>query len=255
MLRKIILAALLALPAIAQAQNTSVHKGSLDPEKARINIQYDLTDIAGQINRYFIELYVSQDNGRTFTGPMLAVEGEIGKDVLAGNNKTIVWDFYKDLPFFDGKEVIFKVKATFNPEEATNLGGPGKALLSVVFPGWGDSQVRRGKHYWVIGAGTFALLGTGYLIRSSAQSNYNAYLTANGSSADSDQLYQKAQNGNTLFLILTRTAAAIWVADVGAALVQGFRNQKAIRQIRQTNLGLQYNPATNTPLLTFKHTF
>ncbi len=54
-----------------------------------------------------ISLYYSTDSGHTFTGPVTAVTGDVGKDIRNGNHQ-ITWDALKEVPFTK-QDLIFDV--------------------------------------------------------------------------------------------------------------------------------------------------
>ena len=56
-----------------------------------------------------VSLFVSFDNGSTFVGPLVQVEGDIGK-ITRGGDHHIIWSFLKEIPFTD-EELIFDVRA------------------------------------------------------------------------------------------------------------------------------------------------
>jgi hypothetical protein len=55
-----------------------------------------------------ISLYYSSDKGQTFTGPVTAVSGNIGKDIRNGNHQ-IIWDALKEVPFTK-QDLVFDVR-------------------------------------------------------------------------------------------------------------------------------------------------
>jgi uncharacterized protein (TIGR02145 family) len=72
-----------------------------------IAVTYDLQCTGEAI----ISLYVSEDGGINFSGPLNGVRGDVGSGIRFGSNKKIVWDVTKDKAVFDGKNIIFRVKA------------------------------------------------------------------------------------------------------------------------------------------------
>ena len=68
-----------------------------------VYVFYDLEKLAD------IELYVSLDNGQSFTGPLKNVSGNIGKNQEQGNGKIIVWDAHKEFGDFESDQVKFKI--------------------------------------------------------------------------------------------------------------------------------------------------
>ncbi len=55
-----------------------------------------------------ISLYYSTDKGQTFTGPVTAVTGDVGKDIRNGNHQ-ITWDALKEVPFTK-QDLVFDVR-------------------------------------------------------------------------------------------------------------------------------------------------
>ncbi|HRW62269.1 MAG TPA: FISUMP domain-containing protein, partial [Bacteroidales bacterium] len=58
-----------------------------------------------------VGLYISEDGGRTFAGPLKSVFGDVGNKVVPGLNKSIVWDVLKDREMLFGSNIVFRVKA------------------------------------------------------------------------------------------------------------------------------------------------
>ncbi len=72
------------------------------------NLQYDgLADI---------NLFISGDGGKTFTGPLKQVSGDIGI-IESGTNKKIIWDVFKERKISHSNNIEFRVKA----EPATGI--------------------------------------------------------------------------------------------------------------------------------------
>lgn len=64
-------------------------------------------------NAVEITLYVSEDGGRTFTGLLNNVRGDVGKGIQQGG-KRIVWDVLNEKEFLHNSNLVFRVKA-FSP--------------------------------------------------------------------------------------------------------------------------------------------
>jgi uncharacterized protein (TIGR02145 family) len=58
-----------------------------------------------------ISLFVSEDGGVNFTGPLVNVSGDVGSDIKSSSNKKIVWDVIEDRDYFYGNNIVFRVKA------------------------------------------------------------------------------------------------------------------------------------------------
>lgn len=196
---------------------------SLDTAKNTITLDYDLN---GPSNRFYVtRLYYSSNNGLSFKGPLRSVKGAAGDSIKAGDNKKMVWSFVKDNPYFNGKNIIFKIEATEIPKVAK--GGPRNALKSLMLPGLGDYKVRNGYHYEWIPATTFALLGAGVFFRFNADKLYRDYEDRlPNSESDYNALFNRAQTRNVLSQGLLVAGAALWLGDVVGVYLRGKKNQK-----------------------------
>ena len=61
-------------------------------------------------NAVEISLYVSEDGGRTFAGPLKSVRGDVGKGIQQGSRR-IVWDVLNEREFVHSSNMVFRVKA------------------------------------------------------------------------------------------------------------------------------------------------
>ncbi len=71
----------------------------------KVEVTYTLDKTAN------ISLSVSTDGGKTFSAPLKHVTGDVGNNVSAGNNKTIIWDALEDVDKIVGSQIVFKVTA------------------------------------------------------------------------------------------------------------------------------------------------
>jgi len=84
-----------------EIQNISVQRvGNL------ILVKYDL--IASEGEKYRVDLKSAHDN---FQNSLKAVSGDVGEDVIPGNNKQIAWNFTSELPSDFNGEISFKIEA------------------------------------------------------------------------------------------------------------------------------------------------
>ena len=73
----------------------------------KITIEYNI--IGAKFNQTFnVSLFVSNDGGKTFQGPLKAVSGDVG-EVRSGGNKKILWDVFKDDANIEGN-LVFDVR-------------------------------------------------------------------------------------------------------------------------------------------------
>ncbi|TAE73156.1 MAG: hypothetical protein EAZ85_07805 [Bacteroidetes bacterium] len=197
----------------------------LNQADTTISITYDLKAAP---NRYYkARLFYSNNKGNSFKGPLFSVKGDIGDSIKPGKNKQASWSFKKDNPYFDGKNIMFKLDITEIPKIST--GGPKYALRSLLVPGWGDTKVRNGYNYGVITIATYGCLITGAIFQLEANRRYNRYTDrlAN-SSAEHESLYKQAQNSKNLATAFFATGAGIWIADVVGVYIRGVKNRRRV---------------------------
>jgi formylglycine-generating enzyme required for sulfatase activity len=58
-----------------------------------------------------IQVFLSQDGGRTFSGVLKNVSGDVGKGVSPGSGKRIVWDALSEYEKLVGTDFVFKITA------------------------------------------------------------------------------------------------------------------------------------------------
>lgn len=74
-----------------------------------IIITYDL-NYHNQSRYFTIELFVSVDGGRTYTGPLSKVEGAIGEKIQPGIHRQIKWSVLEELSNLNSDEIIFEIR-------------------------------------------------------------------------------------------------------------------------------------------------
>ncbi|MBN1894363.1 hypothetical protein JW906_07695 [bacterium] len=93
-----------------RAQDTQVTEVRFEQDGGKIVIRYDLSGKPGKKYTVFVEL--SNDEGKTFRIKPHSVLGNVGKNVLPGTGKSIVWDMQRDYPQgLEGEGFVFAVSA------------------------------------------------------------------------------------------------------------------------------------------------
>ena len=77
----------------------------------QVVITYDLNQTAGQLCS--IELWLSQDGGKTYTSQPRSISGDVGKGISGGTEKQIIWDVFADIRKLEGADFVFKVIALY----------------------------------------------------------------------------------------------------------------------------------------------
>ncbi len=73
---------------------------------AMLTVTYDLTTKSN------IEAFISFDNGATYKGPLKYVSGAIGEEVIAGKDKTFVWNIVPEIGYVDYPNATVKIVST-----------------------------------------------------------------------------------------------------------------------------------------------
>jgi hypothetical protein len=222
------LVSLLCCSFFCTAQGIYFTDAKIDKINSQIIINYNLTTSGKPYDKYRVELFYSTDQGKTFSSePLKYVTGDIGSSIQRGNSKSVQWNYFMEDADFDGKNLVFKLTARkdMQAEETRilGLGGPEKALYSAV-PGLGDYEVRSGKRYWIITAGTLTTMGAGLYVLGRANKQYQAYESATNS-------YDTYKQTKTIATVLITTAATAWLADIALVAIQGNKNKKAKNKI------------------------
>jgi hypothetical protein len=198
----------------------------LETADTTILIRYNLKGFRNRL--YTTRLFYSNNRGNSFKGPLRSISGNIGDSTKIGNDKEVRWSFRKDNPYFDGKNIMFKIEATEIPKVAT--GGPSNALRSLLMPGLGDVKVRNGYNYGYVAAATYACLGVGTLfyIRSINKQDEHLSRIGNGSE-EHDNFYNQARTARGLAIGFFAAGASIWIGDVIGVYFRGLKNKRRIQ--------------------------
>jgi uncharacterized protein (TIGR02145 family) len=89
-----------------------------DAESRRINNNIIVSYHLETTSPCLISLYVSTDGGSSWTGPLKKVKGDVGNNILGGNNK-IEWSVLEEFNDFIGDNIKFQVRVENNLEFAT----------------------------------------------------------------------------------------------------------------------------------------
>ena len=153
----------------------------------------------------------------------ISLTGDVGKGIVAGGNKKIVWDIYKDLDGYDGG--LKAIVEIINKEKIKYLGGPQNALLSCAVPGLGDYFVSDAKlRPALTTVSSWGLIGFGLYKQSLANKYYDDY-KADIYQIDMDKNYDLANKNYNQSMTFISIGAAIWIADIAYVTYKGFKNR------------------------------
>ncbi len=173
-----------------------------------------------------------------------SLSGDVGQGVSGGKFKRIVWDLAKDNVFIDD-EIFVQVEAKPSRSSKSDKSAPGISvggamLRSAVFPGWGNSYVKGGGPYWLIGVAAYGSLGGAIYFNNQAYNQYQDYQQSM-ESGQRDQYYEDANDSHKMQKTLLIAAGAIWLADI---VWTGLQVSKVNKQAQQNkvSLGYYYDP-------------
>jgi hypothetical protein len=235
---------------LCPAQQITEIRVELDKLKRNIAISYNLiAETKLQTKQVFdVQVYVSQNNGRTYSGPLEYVRGST-RQVSPGINNRIEWSFYPEIPEFGSDSVVFKLVGKINQaaEETRiiRLGTAGSVWQSLLLPGWGSAKVQGAPLKWWLGASAYALVGTGVFFQWSSDRHYQTYKNSQQPEQTSSA-FKQAQTERSLARILLIGGGAIWLGDMLYTLIRGNQNQIQQREIlaRKTRTSMRFVPSS-----------
>lgn len=225
--------------ALGAASGQAVSNIRVDVDSQRVKILYDVAGLAGPDS-----VFVRVENP---AGPLPAttVTGDVGRGVMPGLDKTIFWDYR-----LDGVAIGDSIRVTVLVKRPAPLvsrpvagGGPANALLSALLPGVGTILVQPARKIGarpLISAAYVGLLAYGFNQRSRSRAAFGRYETG---FAEAD--YQDANQRHHRYLLATRTAAALWLADVAYTFLKG-RNNDRLRRMAVHRVAVRFTNGAPT---------
>ena len=187
---------------LAQAQKVTVETTNLEIIDNELIIEYNFIK-SKENHRYNVWVEVTKSSGEKINA--LSFNGDVGDNLLGGENKRIVWNYNRD-GIVINDDINIEVFASI-----TVLGpGMGKAImLSAIFPGLGLSKLDPGKPYWLMGLAGYGLLTGSVLLNKQASSYYEDYKSAEDE-FERDDLFYNSESKAGLSKTLGYSAIGIW---------------------------------------------
>ena len=154
-----------------------------------------------------IRVWINVFNSKNDTIFAKSWKGDVNKFISGGNDKLAVWNIKND-----GIEILDSISVKVSASIQNGFYFDNPYVLSTIFPGWGDYQIKPRKPYWIYGAFAYSFIGSSIYLNSSSSKNYNKYLNAE-TITDKDNYYNKAKMQNTLSYAFLGTAGVIWLID------------------------------------------
>ncbi len=230
-------------------------------ENNQLVILYNL--IGGHpFDAYRVWIEISDSAGQRITARSLT--GDLGDHVSGGIDKKISWNMSEDKVYLD-KEIFVEVKAEKLAGTETTKGKPfrkessyGKLFVkSAAMPGWGLTEVKRGKPFWIIGVSSYSCLAGSYVYNRKALDTKHEYENSTDISIDkNDELYNKAASQHQVSKVLAYSFVALWIAD---KIILTVNKKKITRSLNadtsRLNVITDYDPILQNPVFMFCYRF
>lgn len=230
---------LIVITSCLGAQNQSANTSNIDFRfnDGKIYITYDIINSATN-ELYNITTTIFREEGSKLNATSLS--GDI-IEVKGGNSKIIIWDQNKD-----GYVLDEKIYVTLGIATKVNVPLAKHLLKSSVFPGWGDYKVRNGKFHFLYGVAGFGAIGASIYMNAQSNQSYTNYKKSLDFN-ESNNLFNKAKQQQTLSYVFASTAALVWSFDLATLL---HKTQKVKKNITSENSKYYFNKTQQTNTFT-----
>jgi hypothetical protein len=274
-LKYLILLFLLLPDALYGQARITVTKPRLEVSDENLIIQYDILN-AKSSDFFMVWIEVTDAAGNKIKA--LSITGDIGKEIKGGRNKRITWNLSNDSILID-EDISVEVKAekiimqeeqaeTETSEETKTIkvdeGNAGMkeiskgnmVLSSVALPGWGQTKTNKGKPYWLIGAAGYGCLAGSVILNRSASSAYDDYKKSMDLD-ESNALFDKALQRNSVSKVLAYSAIGIWVADIIWVLATPTKSTEStvLQKSRSLRIIPGFDAGSNVALVSITYKF
>lgn len=184
----------------------SLEVTSVEYQNGNIEIRYNINN-AKQKDKIRVWINIFDSKNDTIFAKNWS--GDVDKFVNGGSQKLAVWNVRKDeIDIVDS----IQVKISASIQNGLYLDNP--FVLSTVFPGWGDYQIKPRRPYWIYGVLAYSFVGTSLYLHNSAANNYYVHYQQDADSwGDKDIYYNRAKKQNVLSYAFAGAAGLVWTLD------------------------------------------
>ena len=262
---KYYLLVLLIFPHFIYCQkNIIITKPRIEIFEENLIINFDILN-AKPSDFYRVWIEVTDSDGNKIN--TVSVTGDIGQEIKGGVDKRIVWNMVSDKIYID-KEINIEVKAEKSTEDVrlkekeertmnmSDISKTGMMLTSIPLPGLGQSLLKRGKPYWLIGITGYGCMAGSVVLNRMAASTYDDYKI----SEDYEErmtLYDEAIQKDKYSKYLAYSAIGIWAADliwVIATPTKASRSHSSLKE-RKFEIKPWLDVHSNIPVIALTYTF
>ncbi len=188
------------------AQDFQLTQPRLELDGNRLIIFYDIVSQHSS-DKFYIWIEIKSSNGEIIDAKSLT--GDIGDDIKVGKNKKIIWSPEQDSIYLD-EEIFVEVKA----EKYIKSYNKGSMIIkSMVFPGWGQTNINKGKPWWLTGVAVYATLTGSYLYNKKYHDSYDLYVKEEDP-IKRNNFYYQTQKQLDISTIMLYSAASAWALNV-----------------------------------------
>jgi hypothetical protein len=152
-----------------------------------------------------------------------------------------------------------KTKTIEAGESSSDMKGISKGkmvLTSVVLPGWGQTKIKNGKPFWLIGAAGYGCIAGSVLLNRIASSAYDDYKSSMDLD-ESNSLFDKATKRNNFSKVLGYSAIGIWAADLIWVMVTPGKSRQSpvTHQNRKLKITPGFDVGSNIGIVSLTYSF
>ena len=206
-------------------------------------------------------IYIDEDLFVEVKAEKVIIKEETAETETTVGNKTIEVSEAKDdaetkkeTEIKEETETSEEVKTRLPEETKTVKNSKSNMLLSsVVLPGWGQTKTNKGKPYWIIGAAGYGSLVGSVILNRSASSAYDNYKKSMDLD-ESNTLFDKALQRNSVSKVLAYSAIGIWAADIIWVLVTPIKSP-VTQKTRELRIIPGFDAGSNVALVSITYKF
>jgi hypothetical protein len=207
------------------SQDLKITLSKLDTIGNQLHIIFNI-DSKNPSDKFRITVEITRQNGEIVRPK--SIKGDLGENVISGNNKKITWDLEKDSIYLDEEISVELIgeKLSVEPTDEKLKKSYSKSsliLMSTALPGLGQTKMT-GKPWWIGGVAAYGTLAGGFIFYKMSRDDYDLYLDAK-TTTSRDEYFDKSTKESVISSVFFATAASIWVANIIWVAAMPDRNQ------------------------------
>lgn len=188
------------------AQGVLISQPRLEADGNNLIIYYDLIT-KNSSEQFYVWVEIVKENSEKIR--VLTLSGDVGANIKPGSNKKIIWASDKDSVVLD-ENIAVEVKAE-KYIKSFNRGS--EMVKSAVLPGWGQTNISKGKPWWLAGVAIYGTLAGGYVYHRKYLDSYDLYKAEKDPEKRAD-LYDQAQKQSNISSAMIYSAATAWALNI-----------------------------------------